>query len=123
MCRALIKTSRSSIPENSTKISHLLSASRQSGGDFYKAMYSKPAKTRGKSKGGAARESGNAVRHREGDLVGEGAEKIGGENVGHRLLSKMGWAEGDKIGRTGGLDAPIVAIVKNTKFGLGAYAG
>ena len=30
------------------------------------------------------------MRHKEGDLVGEGAERIGMENIGHRLLSKMG---------------------------------
>ena len=63
---------------------------------------------------------GSGVRHREGEQVGEGAERIGGENIGHKLLSRMGWAEGDRIGRSGGLNNPIVAIIKNTKTGLGA---
>jgi len=36
------------------------------------------------------------------------------------LLAMMGWSEGDRIGFTGGLDAPLTAIIKNTKLGLGA---
>lgn len=60
------------------------------------------------------------MRHRDGDAVGHGAAAIGEDNIGHRLLSKMGWTEGTRIGMSGGLEAPIVAIVKNSKLGLGA---
>ncbi|ORX35975.1 hypothetical protein BD324DRAFT_514435 [Kockovaella imperatae] len=85
---------------------------------FYKALYSKysgGAKKRGPG------DRGTSARMRDGETVGEGADRIGMENVGHKLLSRMGWAEGDRIGRTeGGLDNPIMAIVKNTKSGLGA---
>lgn len=30
------------------------------------------------------------------------------------------WAEGDRIGVTGGLADPLTAIIKTTKLGLGA---
>jgi hypothetical protein len=60
------------------------------------------------------------IKTRDGEVVGQAAAKIGGDNVGHQLLSKMGWAEGDRIGKSGGIADPLVAIMKNTKLGLGA---
>ena len=36
------------------------------------------------------------------------------------MLASMGWAEGDLIGLSGGLEAPLVAKMKKTKLGLGA---
>jgi len=36
------------------------------------------------------RGAGASARAREGELVGEGAEKIGNDNIGHKLLSMMG---------------------------------
>lgn len=61
-------------------------------------------------------------RHKEGDEVGKAAPKIGQTNVGFRMLASMGWAEGDRIGgdASTGIDAPLTAIIKNTKLGLGA---
>jgi hypothetical protein len=71
---------------------------------------------------------------REGDVIGHKAAKIDEGNIGYRLLAQMGyvssmiiafpsthcvfscavvmirWSEGDKIGREGGLEAPIVAV-------------
>ncbi|KAK8865942.1 hypothetical protein IAR55_001091 [Kwoniella newhampshirensis] len=114
----LIKLQRSGTLIDKVRRERLLTAAPQSGGQFYKTLFARGGGGGGKGKGRAP--PGPSVRHKDGDLVGEGAEKIGMENIGHKLLSKMGWAEGDRIGRTGGLDAPIVAIVKNTKMGLGA---
>ncbi|KAG1871371.1 hypothetical protein DFJ58DRAFT_496904 [Suillus subalutaceus] len=61
-------------------------------------------------------------RHKDGDEVGKAAPKIGETNVGFRMLASMGWAEGDRIGgdASTGIDAPLMAIIKNTKLGLGA---
>jgi len=59
-------------------------------------------------------------RQRDGDEVGKEAPKIGESNIGFRMLASMGWAEGDRIGVSGGLDAPLTAVIKNTKLGLGA---
>ncbi|KAF5328816.1 hypothetical protein D9619_011550 [Psilocybe cf. subviscida] len=59
-------------------------------------------------------------RHREGDEVGKAAPKLTESNIGFRMLALMGWQEGDRIGFTNGLDAPLTAIIKTTKLGLGA---
>ncbi|KAH0828093.1 hypothetical protein J3R83DRAFT_3752 [Lanmaoa asiatica] len=61
-------------------------------------------------------------RHREGDEVGKEAPKIGENNVGFKMLASMGWSEGGRIGGTAsvGIEAPLVAIIKNSKLGLGA---
>ncbi|KAG2120263.1 hypothetical protein DEU56DRAFT_984453 [Suillus clintonianus] len=61
-------------------------------------------------------------RHKDGDEVGKAAPKIGETNVGFRMLASMGWAEGDRIGgnASNGIDAPLTAIITNTKLGLGA---
>lgn len=49
----------------------------------------------------------DAAKRKEGEVVGEGAKMLGEDNLGHRLLSKMGWAEGGKIGKgDGGLNQP-----------------
>lgn len=61
---------------------------------------------REKLPGTAGRAGGGEVRHRDGDTVGGGAAAIGQDNIGHRLLSKMGWTEGTRIGMSGGLEAP-----------------
>ncbi|WWC99711.1 hypothetical protein V866_006616 [Kwoniella sp. B9012] len=111
----LTKNKRSGTLVDEIKVERLLSASQKVGGSFYKALYTRGGKAKVKGQS-----SGPSVRHKEGDMVGHGADKIGEDNIGHRLLSKMGWAEGDRIGRGAGLEAPIVAIVKNTKTGLGA---
>ncbi|KAJ3890186.1 hypothetical protein GG344DRAFT_50130, partial [Lentinula edodes] len=59
-------------------------------------------------------------KHREGDEVGKAAPKINETNIGFKMLASMGWAEGDSIGRSGGLQNPLTAVIKNTKLGLGA---
>lgn len=64
---------------------------------------------------------GKVPRHREGDVVGLTAPRLNDSNVGFRLLANMGWLEGDRIGAsTNGLDAPLAAIIKTSKLGLGA---
>lgn len=50
----------------------------------------------------------------------QSAPKIGESNVGFQMLAAMGWSEGDRIGLSGGLDAPLKAIMKKSKLGLGA---
>ncbi|KIM75681.1 hypothetical protein PILCRDRAFT_666166 [Piloderma croceum F 1598] len=59
-------------------------------------------------------------RHKDGDEVGKAAPKIGEANIGFKMLASMGWSEGDRIGISGGLVAPLTAVIKNTKLGLGA---
>jgi hypothetical protein len=89
----------------------------------------------GKGKGRASK-----IRPRDGEVVGEvplfyleqsgadsliilfakAAPKLDGSNIGFKMLSAMGWEEGSRIGAVGGLEAPLVAVIKTTKLGLGA---
>ncbi|WVQ82761.1 hypothetical protein IAT38_004893 [Cryptococcus sp. DSM 104549] len=120
----LNKTKHSGLRVNEVLRERLLTAAPFAGGQFYQALYSRGGRFGGGGKkGGGAAQQGPSARAKDGDLVGHGAEKIGGDNIGHKLLSKMGWAEGGRIGMGSGsgIDVPIVAIVKNTKSGLGAY--
>lgn len=67
--------------------------------------------------GGASGGGKDATKRKEGEVVGEGAQMLGADNLGHKLLSKMGWSVGDRIGKgDGGLNAPIMAIVKVSFF-------
>lgn len=112
----LSKTKRTGQNINTDKIARLVSSATLSGPSFYKALYKKSGGGGDKKKGPAG-DRGSSARMRDGETVGEGADKIGMDNVGHRLLSKMGWAEGGRIGRSeGGLDAPYVSRL------LGIYA-
>lgn len=89
------------------RIARIISAAPQSGGAFYKAFYKgKGGKTGTKGKKGPI-DNGASAKAREGETVGFGAERIGMENIGHKLLSRMGWIEGGRIGRSeGGLEQP-----------------
>lgn len=104
----LIKTSRSSLEmvtaRSERKLQGILGGSRSNGGDFFKSKYGKKDKTA--LPGSTARTGAGTQRHKDGDAVGGGASAIGQDNIGHRLLTMMGWTEGDRIGRSGGLDVP-----------------
>ncbi|EJD03029.1 uncharacterized protein FOMMEDRAFT_146750 [Fomitiporia mediterranea MF3/22] len=105
----LIKTSRSGVGVKERKIERIL----RSGGNW---GFTRP----GNPGGGNGGKRGGAPKHKEGDEVGKAAPRIGENNVGFRMLAGMGWSEGEKIGISGGLDAPITAIIKHSKLGLGA---
>jgi hypothetical protein len=73
---------------------------------------------RGKEKG----ERGGVPKqkYKDGDEVGKAAPKIDATNVGFRMLTMMGWSNGERIGVDGqGLDAPLAVIIKRSKLGLG----
>lgn len=75
------------------------------------------------SRNAAARSMGLVPRNREGAIVGQGVKHIGAENVGFKLLTKMGWSLGETIGdpknSNAALHKPLVAVMKNSKGGLG----
>ena len=88
--------------------------------------YGGRGKGKGKGKGekggrGQGR-GGRMPKQREGDEVGKEAPKIGEGNIGFRMLARMGWSEGHRIGGTGsvGIETPLTAIIKYSKLGLGA---
>lgn len=60
----------------------------------------------------------------DGAVVAEGAKQLTSENLGFRMLSKMGWSKGMALGNKD-LDAikePVKAIIKKGRKGLG-HAG
>ena len=98
---------------------------------------------KGKGKSMKERDQSGHLKTKEGDVVGhvrarsfiesdspwfrltnglplQAAPKIGETNVGFMMLASMGWSDGATIGMSGGLDAPIAAVIKKTKLGLGA---
>ncbi|TFK44066.1 hypothetical protein BDQ12DRAFT_672333 [Crucibulum laeve] len=105
----LTKTSRSGMGVDEFKISKIVRRSGGAGSKGDQFMHSDKRSTRIV-----------VPKHREGDEVGKAAPKIGQSNIGFKMLASMGWAEGDRIGATGGLEVPLTAIIKNTKLGLGA---
>ncbi|KAK3829549.1 MAG: hypothetical protein JOS17DRAFT_219362 [Linnemannia elongata] len=63
------------------------------------------------------RDSARAVT---GSVVGGTASEISKENVGHRMLAKMGWSPGVGLGASGdGITKPIEAVVRAKRRGLG----
>ncbi|KAF8944593.1 hypothetical protein BGZ47_004027 [Haplosporangium gracile] len=63
------------------------------------------------------RDSARAVT---GSVVGGAASEISKENVGHRMLAKMGWSPGVGLGASGdGITKPIEAVVRAKRRGLG----
>ncbi|KZT63736.1 hypothetical protein DAEQUDRAFT_770335 [Daedalea quercina L-15889] len=104
----LVKTSRSGIAINEKKIRGILKRNQDS-------IWDAPGRGKGKGRAGQS-----LAKHREGEEVGKAAPKISQSNIGFRMLAAMGWAEGDRIGLSGGLDAPLTAKMKKTKLGLGA---
>lgn len=58
---------------------------------------------------------------KEGELVGENAPEIDKDNIGRRILEKLGWSIGEGLGAHGnkGISEPVLAVVKTSKKGLG----
>lgn len=54
-----------------------------------------------------------------GRLVAHDADPIGEENKGYHLLMKMGWSGGGLGSQKQGIEAPIDALIKVNKRGLG----
>lgn len=67
------------------------------------------------------RRSGKGKFHiQEGEIVGEDAPEIGKDNIGRRILEKLGWNSGQGLGAHGneGISEPVMAKVKKNKSGL-----
>ena len=57
---------------------------------------------------------------KEGEIVGENAPEIGNDNIGRRMLEKLGWSQGEGLGAetNKGTSEPVFARVKKGKAGL-----
>ncbi|KDR67781.1 hypothetical protein GALMADRAFT_257616 [Galerina marginata CBS 339.88] len=105
----LTKTSKSGLAADERKVAKIMRRSGGMGARGDSFIYDKKGKA-----------PASMPRHKEGEEVGKAAPKLNESNIGFRMLAMMGWAEGDRIGFTGGLDVPLTAIIKHTKLGLGA---
>lgn len=56
----------------------------------------------------------------EGHIVGGEAPEIDNNNIGRKLLEKLGWVKGEGLGAQGnkGISVPLMATVKKSKTGL-----
>ncbi|CAO3587588.1 unnamed protein product [Absidia cylindrospora] len=73
--------------------------------------------------GGDGSRPGNATTARaaHGTVVGLAAAPLASNNVGHKMLAKMGWKEGDALGTNkDGIADPIQAVIRDRRRGLGA---
>ncbi|KAG9305943.1 hypothetical protein G9A89_016596 [Geosiphon pyriformis] len=61
---------------------------------------------------------GPGLKH--GSVVGGSAAPLASDNLGHRMLSKMGWKEGSTLGQSGGITQPIETVFRLRRTGLGA---
>ncbi|QRV94143.1 Serine/threonine-protein kinase [Ceratobasidium sp. AG-Ba] len=114
----LIRTSRTGLKIDESKIRRLLRAAEDAedgGVGAFNRAYSRRDNDGEGGSGGKAR-----IKTRDGEVVGRTAARIGVDNIGHQLLSRMGWTEGERIGMSGGIADPLVAVMKSTKLGLGA---
>ncbi|KAI8599572.1 G-patch domain-containing protein, partial [Dissophora ornata] len=109
----LVKTDRTKMPINPVNITKLLNPSEKE----LKELTRLSAQFQGTRKGGNGG-GGNGAPH--GTVVGASASAISGENLGHRMLTKMGWSPGVGLGAAGeGITQPIEAIVRAKRRGLG----
>ncbi|KAF9907854.1 hypothetical protein EC991_010452 [Linnemannia zychae] len=70
--------------------------------------------------GGSGKDPRDSARAVTGSVVGGTASEISKENVGHRMLAKMGWSPGVGLGASGGgITKPIEAVVRARRRGLG----
>ncbi|KAG0278897.1 hypothetical protein BGZ95_002841 [Linnemannia exigua] len=70
--------------------------------------------------GGGSKDPRDSARAVTGSVVGGTASEISKENVGHRMLAKMGWSPGVGLGASGGgITKPIEAVVRAKRRGLG----
>lgn len=111
----LIKNQRSGLNVNVRKVNSILRGASGSfgSGTAYGAATSVRVKDRASGAGA------HVAKNQEGAAVGFGADRIGEDNVGHRLLTMMGWSEGSGVGLTRGAADPVGATIKVTKSGLG----
>ncbi|CDU24462.1 uncharacterized protein SPSC_03963 [Sporisorium scitamineum] len=121
----LIKTSKSGLNVDYRKVKRIVysNAGATFGNDAGRSDFKdrgRNKKGKGGSGGGMYGVGGGTVpKNRDGEEVGFGADRIGADNIGHKLLAAMGWTEGSGIGSSQGMANPVSATVKTSRGGLG----
>ena len=121
----LIKTSKSGLNVDYRKVKRIVysNAGATFGNDAGRSNFKDKGRNKkghGGGGGGMYGVGGGTVpKNKDGEEVGFGADKIGADNIGHKLLAAMGWTEGSGIGSSQGMANPVSATVKISRGGLG----
>lgn len=129
----LYKTERSGIPRNAKQVLELVSRADKAivwmdkavtkGAKFSAAAVSGRAKTsrrsaKGRRDGGS--EGGQSARPGIGTVVGLDAPPVSEDNIGNKMLRRLGWKPGEGLGSSpGGIVDPLTAVVRGKRTGLG----
>ncbi|SPO24963.1 uncharacterized protein UTRI_01473_B [Ustilago trichophora] len=122
----LIKTSKSGLNVDYRKVKRIVysNAGATFGNDAGRSDFKDKGRNKKGGKGGGGGGmygvgGGTVPKNKEGEEVGFGADRIGADNIGHKLLAAMGWTEGSGIGSSQGMANPVSATVKTSRGGLG----
>lgn len=109
----LIKTKRTSIPSDFSKIDRIINRKN----NFSLSKSESPHQTKSKSSSSTYKKTSDV----DGTVVGANAIPIEETNVGNQMLRKLGWSPGMGLGaRAQGEVVHVEAVVKNNKKGLGS---
>ncbi|SPO22795.1 uncharacterized protein UTRI_01473 [Ustilago trichophora] len=123
----LIKTSKSGLNVDYRKVKRIVysNAGATFGNDAGRSDFKDKGRNKKGGKGGGGGGGmygvggGTVPKNKDGEEVGFGADRIGADNIGHKLLAAMGWTEGSGIGSSQGMANPVSATVKTSRGGLG----
>ncbi|KAI8320221.1 G-patch-domain-containing protein, partial [Martensiomyces pterosporus] len=72
-------------------------------------------------KAGKAGKSGSSSSQSGKKMVAEDAPAVGASNIGHQMLTQMGWAPGQGLGANQeGRSTPVDVMIRSGRQGLGA---
>lgn len=115
----LEKTDTSGLANNTRQVDKIIEqgnkAIKYSNGDSDRNFRDKSSK-KSKNRSG---DSNNSSKPCDGALVGEKSAPIKEDNVGNKMLQKMGWTPGTGLGRdSSGITSHIPAVIKTKRTGL-----
>lgn len=136
----LYKTERSSLPRNVKAVKVLVDRADQAvlwmdksvskGKKFTQASVPSHVKEtrvrggKGKKKSASSEPAVPSTKPAVGTVIGKHARPIAEDNIGNRLLQKMGWKPGQSLGvGDDGILQPVEAVVRGKRTGLGHGAG
>ncbi|KAG0223409.1 G patch domain-containing protein 2, partial [Actinomortierella wolfii] len=120
----LIKTDRTRMPLNPVKVSRFLQQGDKEltylSAQFQGSTNKKRDRGRNDDNNRGGRNHASGKRSVHGAVVGSDAAELSSDNIGHRMLAKMGWTPGVGLGATGeGITQPIEAVIRDKRRGLG----
>ncbi|KAG0057630.1 hypothetical protein BGZ83_007003 [Gryganskiella cystojenkinii] len=129
----LIKTNHTRMPVNPVSVTRLLQQSENEIKSTLQGILKSQGRGNKNSPGGSGNggsstpkfnkskaRGGGSMAAPHGTVVGAEASEISHENLGHRMLSKMGWSPGVGLGASGeGITQPIEAVMRAKRRGLG----